>query len=123
VARAQTSFGQTLLATLERRLDVAIFRAGFAHSILHARQQIKHGHLSVNGQRARVPSTLLRNGDLFAWNSLDITPSFLARPGHPKASHLEVSHACHSAIFLFTPQNIFLPSFVDPKDLATLASA
>ena len=116
-AHGSTLFGQSLLAHMERRLDVASFRAGFARSIPHARQCIGHGHFTVNGQVARLPSLPLADGDIFAYTPEDArSPSAL-----PKASHLEVSHSLRAAVFLFRPQTIFLPSFLDPKDLASLA--
>ncbi|KAJ5272796.1 hypothetical protein N7478_007921 [Penicillium angulare] len=52
-------------APLERRLDVAIFRALFASSARQARQFVIHGAVTVNGQKMRHPSYLLNPGDLF----------------------------------------------------------
>ncbi|KAJ5562225.1 hypothetical protein N7461_000986 [Penicillium sp. DV-2018c] len=52
-------------APLERRLDVAIFRALFASSTRQARQFVIHGAVTVNGQKMRHPSYLLNPGDLF----------------------------------------------------------
>ncbi|KAJ5927400.1 hypothetical protein N7516_009173 [Penicillium verrucosum] len=52
-------------APLERRLDVAIFRALFASSARQARQFVIHGAVTVNGQKMKHPSYLLNPGDLF----------------------------------------------------------
>ncbi|OJJ44135.1 hypothetical protein ASPZODRAFT_72861 [Penicilliopsis zonata CBS 506.65] len=52
-------------APLERRLDVAIFRAMFASSTRQARQFVIHGAVTVNGQRMTYPGYLLNPGDLF----------------------------------------------------------
>jgi len=38
-------------APLERRLDMAIWRALFASSARQARQMVIHGHVKVNGQK------------------------------------------------------------------------
>ncbi|KAJ5443776.1 uncharacterized protein N7458_007648 [Penicillium daleae] len=58
-------YTQMAFAPLERRLDVAIFRALFASSTRQARQFVIHGAVTVNGQKMRHPSYLLNPGDLF----------------------------------------------------------
>ena len=55
--------GDTLLQLLERRLDNVVFRAGFAPTIVAARQLVTHGHLQLNGKRATIPSMRLRAND------------------------------------------------------------
>lgn len=54
--------GENLLQYLERRLDNAVFRSGFAPTIPAARQLITHGHIRVNGQRVNKPSFLVKQG-------------------------------------------------------------
>ncbi|QSS59173.1 NAM9+ protein [Histoplasma capsulatum] len=56
---------QMTFAPLERRLDVAIFRAMFASSTRQARQFVIHGSVTVNGKKMRYPGYLLNPGDLF----------------------------------------------------------
>lgn len=58
--------GLTLLASLERRLDSAVFRAGFAPSIMAARQMTRHGHITVNGRKLDIPSYAVKVGDVIA---------------------------------------------------------
>ncbi len=58
--------GETLLQLLERRLDNVIYRLGFAASRPQARQLVRHGHFTVNGRRADVPSFSVRAGDVVA---------------------------------------------------------
>lgn len=48
-----TPYTQMAFAPLERRLDVAIFRALFASSARQARQFVIHGAVTVNGQKVR----------------------------------------------------------------------
>ena len=55
--------GDTLLQLLERRLDNVVFRAGFAPTIVAARQLVTHGHLQLNGKTATIPSMRLRTND------------------------------------------------------------
>lgn len=49
----KTPFSSMTFAPLERRLDVAIFRALFASSARQARQFVLHGAVTVNGRKVR----------------------------------------------------------------------
>lgn len=64
--RHQGVTGQNLLQFLERRLDNAVFRLGFASSRPSARQLVRHGHVRVNGKDVSVPGRLLRAGDVIS---------------------------------------------------------
>ncbi len=55
--------GEMLLQLLEMRLDNLVFRFGFSASRRNARQLVLHGHVTVNGKRADVPSMTLKAGD------------------------------------------------------------
>ncbi len=55
--------GQALIALLERRLDNAIFRAGFATTRRQARQMASHCLLVVDGRSVNIPSLSLRVGN------------------------------------------------------------
>jgi len=56
--------GTNLLVLLERRLDNAVYRFGFANSRAQARQIVRHNHFLVNGKKVNIPSYLLRPGDV-----------------------------------------------------------
>ena len=56
--------GENLLQLLERRLDNAVYRAGFATSRRAARQLVGHGHFLLNGRRVDIPSIRLKAGDV-----------------------------------------------------------
>lgn len=56
--------GVNLLIILERRLDNIVYRLGFGASRKEARQLVTHGHFTVNGKKASIPSMLLRVGDV-----------------------------------------------------------
>ncbi|MDI6801748.1 MAG: 30S ribosomal protein S4 [Thermodesulfovibrionales bacterium] len=56
--------GEVLLQLLERRLDNAVCRMGFASNRRQARQLVKHGHFQVNGKQVDIPSYLLKPGDV-----------------------------------------------------------
>ena len=56
--------GENLLSLLERRLDNVALRCGFATSHAEARQLVRHGHVTVNGQRVSIPSFSVKAGDV-----------------------------------------------------------
>lgn len=56
--------GPTLVTLLERRLDNAVYRAGFAETRPQARQMATHRLFMVNGRSVDIPSLLLRPGDV-----------------------------------------------------------
>jgi len=62
-AKSAENTGEELLSVLERRLDNAIHRLGFAPSRAAARQLVTGGHVSVNDKPTDIPSMLLRPGD------------------------------------------------------------
>jgi len=55
--------GDNLLAKLERRLDNVIFRMGFANSRSQARQLVRHGIFTLNGDTVNIPSLQVKIGD------------------------------------------------------------
>lgn len=66
-ARQPGVTGQYLLQLLERRLDNVVYRLGFATSRPHARQLVRHGHVSVNGKKMSIPSHLIGVNDVIGW--------------------------------------------------------
>lgn len=61
--RTSGQSGEILLQLLERRLDNAVYRAGFATSRRAARQLVGHGHFILNGKRVDIPSIRVKEGD------------------------------------------------------------
>lgn len=58
--------GETLLQTLECRLDNMVYRLGFAPSRRGARQLVRHRHFLVNGKIVDVPSYQVRPGQVIS---------------------------------------------------------
>ena len=58
--------GENLLQIVESRLDNVVYRLGFAMSRPEARQLVRHGHFTVNGQKVDIPSYLIKVGDVIA---------------------------------------------------------
>jgi len=58
---------ENLLVLLERRLDNAVYRLGFADSRAQARQLVRHGHIMLNNHMTNIPSCLVKEGDTISW--------------------------------------------------------
>ncbi len=59
--------GENLLLMLELRFDNVVYRLGIAESRAQARQLVRHGHITLNGRRADIPSIELKVGDKIGW--------------------------------------------------------
>lgn len=64
--RQQGVTGDILIELLERRMDNAVYRLGWAPSRQSARQLVTHGHILLNGKRVDIPSIKLSAGDEMA---------------------------------------------------------
>lgn len=58
--------GENLLGLVERRFDNVVYTMGFANSRKEARQLVLHGHFTINGKKANIPSILVKAGDVIA---------------------------------------------------------
>ena len=63
--------GENLLRLLERRFDNVVYRMGLANSHKEARQLVLHGHFTLNGKKANIPSILVKPGDVIAVKDTD----------------------------------------------------
>lgn len=52
-----------IVKKLENRLDNVVYRLGLAESRDQARQIVNHGHITVNGKKAAIPSHHVKIGD------------------------------------------------------------
>ncbi|MBI3321833.1 MAG: 30S ribosomal protein S4 [Candidatus Omnitrophica bacterium] len=62
--KAKGVTGQMLLEMLERRLDNALYRMGFATSRREGRLLVRHRSVTVNGRLVDIPSYLVKVGDV-----------------------------------------------------------
>ncbi|OBZ77452.1 37S ribosomal protein S4-like protein [Grifola frondosa] len=58
--------GSMMFMEVERRVDVFIFRACFAHSVYEARRMVIHGDVLLNGRKHTNPNTRLAPGDMIS---------------------------------------------------------
>lgn len=69
--------GHVLLQLLERRLDNAIFRMGFATTRPMARQIVSHGMVYVNDRKVNISSFLVKAGDEVALKIKDRSKKYI----------------------------------------------
>lgn len=58
--------GVNLLTLLECRLDNAVYKMGMAESRNEARQLVTHGHFTLNGKKANIPSITVKLNDVIS---------------------------------------------------------
>ncbi len=68
--------GENILRMLEMRLDNVVYRLGFADSRNQARQLVRHGHVSVNGHKADIPSHVVKVNDDIGWTERGVKSEF-----------------------------------------------
>ena len=108
--------GEVLLQLLERRLDNAVYRLGFASSRNEARQLVLHNHFMVNQSRVNIHSFLVKPGDVISVRDkskkvLRIQESLegVARRGVPQWLELEKEEMRGSVKALPVREDITLP--------------
>lgn len=62
--RSKELTGTAMLKSLEMRLDNVVYALGYANSRREARQLVKHNHFLLNGERANIPSIIVKKGDV-----------------------------------------------------------
>jgi len=67
--RSKGITGEDMLRIMEMRLDNVVYRLGFADSRNQARQWVLHGHISVNGRKADIPSHVIKVNDVIGWTA------------------------------------------------------
>ena len=96
--RKEGMTGENLLKLIERRLDNVVYRMGMAKSRKEARQLVLHGHFTLNGKKANIPSMLVKAGDVISVKeasreSVKIKELGEALEGQIKPKWLEVDSA------------------------------
>ena len=68
-SKLKGSTGQTMLELLESRLDNIIYRLGLVSSRMESRQFVSHGHVTVQGEKVKIPSFQVKPGMVVAISS------------------------------------------------------
>lgn len=100
--------GEEMLGLLERRLDNAVYRAGFTQTRAQARQLVRHNHILVNGKRVNIPSYRVNAGDKIEVKPASQKIAYIAAAlesanGREKPSWLEIDKDNFAAVFRGTP--------------------
>ncbi len=94
--KSQMGTGQALLTYLERRLDNAVYRLGYAPTRAAARQLVAHNHILVNGKKLNVPSYTVQEGDVITLKksatSIPAVSAMLSDEGYSVPEWLERKH-------------------------------
>jgi small subunit ribosomal protein S4 len=101
--------GENMLSALERRLDNALYRMGFATSRAQGRQLVRHGHIQVNGRKVDIPSYTVVPGEVIevrekSRNNPTILASRDATAHTPSPAWLEVDRDALQAKVLAQPK-------------------
>ena len=92
--------GETLLLSLERRLDNVVCRLGFTTSRDQGKQLVTHGHVRVNGRKVDIASYQVNAGDVITLGEpakkmqqiLDSVASVSGRGGVPAWLQLDAEN-------------------------------
>ncbi len=113
--------GAKLLELLERRLDNAVFRSGFAPTIPAARQLVRHRHVLLNGQRVSVPSIRVRPGDVVALRdaayAMPLVVESLAEPALTRPEWLSFDEGARRASITRVPMADEVPFPIDVQQV------
>ena len=108
--------GVNLLGLLERRLDNAVYKLGFAASRPAARQAVAHGHIQINGRKCDIASYRVKIGDKLtvknSERSQKLVRTQLEELGEPRLQNwlkLDMSKLEGEIVALPTREDVILP--------------
>jgi small subunit ribosomal protein S4 len=109
--------GETLLLSLERRLDNVVSRLGFANSRDQARQLVTHGHVLVNGKKVDIASYQVDAGDVITLRErtrkiqmiLDSVAGVSGRGGVPAWLELDANNLKGTVVALPKRDDVQMP--------------
>ncbi|MDP2028023.1 MAG: 30S ribosomal protein S4 [Thiobacillus sp.] len=119
--RAKMPSGDKFLELLERRLDNAVFRAGFAPTTVAARQLVRHKHILLNGKRVNIPSIRIKPGDTLALNGaaakIPMVIESLKEPALTRPEWLHFDETTHIAQINRVPMADEVPFPIDVQQV------
>ena len=71
--------GEHMLQILETRLDNVVFQLGFGNTRAAARQMVNHGHVLVNGRKAKIASYALKVNDVISIKNNNVSRQLATR--------------------------------------------
>ena len=118
----------SLIALLESRLDVCLYRISFVKSLNEARQAISHKHIMVNGKSITSKGYNLSPGDIIQMSKTFNKCLLRNKTNHKEVNdtfndvmlnHIQTDYRTMSAVFLEYPKvdEIFFPFAVSLKNV------
>ena len=109
--------GETLLLSLERRLDNIVYRLGFSTSRAQGRQLVTHGHVKVNDRKVDIASYQVKAGDVITLKErarknqpiLDSVASVSGRGGIPAWLELDADNIRGTVVSLPKRDDVQMP--------------
>jgi len=109
--------GETLLLSLERRLDNIVYRLGFSTSRAQGRQLVTHGHVKVNDRKVDIASYQVKAGDVITLKErarknqpiLDSVASVAGRGGIPGWLELDANNIRGTVLSLPKRDDVQMP--------------
>lgn len=112
-ARRKGNTAENLIGLLESRLDALVYRSKFVPTIFAARQFVNHGHVTVNGKKANIPSYRLRPGDVVQVKdksrSMALVLEALGSSERDIPDYIEVEPKAMTATFVRLPELADVP--------------
>lgn len=113
-----------MMQLLEARLDIVVYRMGFASTIFHAQQLVAHGHITVNGKKVDIRSFSVNPGMTVAIKEksrkVKAITEAAATNGRSLPGYFEVSEDKLSGKMLAYPGSIEEVPLAIPVDVATV---
>ena len=112
-SRLTGDVGQNLCVSIERRLDVCLFRMNLLPTIFSSRQALAHGRVSVNGAIVSTPNLLVGESAIVcvhAWQDYNglwqrsLNPKKLFRRALTRPGYVEVNLKILCGVFVYVPK-------------------
>lgn len=116
--RGMAPVGSLVLAEVERRIDVVVFRSCFAHSVYEARRLVVHGNVTLNGKKHTDANTRLAPGDMI---SVDPSAVKFFRPrtaeyaDQVNAQEPDKDDLTPFHLPLYASPWLFVPAYIEPN--------
>lgn len=110
-----------LIGILERRLDAVVYRSKFVATVFAARQFINHGHILVNGKKVKIPSYMVKEGDVIEIKEKSKELAFVQiaseLPERDVPEYIDVDQKARKATFLRIPslEDVPYPVQMEPN--------
>lgn len=119
--RIKGDTSENLVGLLERRLDAVIYRMGIVPTPFAARQFVNHGHILVNGKKVKIPSYMVKEGDVVelkaASRQIPMVLEAIQNPERDVPDYIQMDVANFKATYLRQPkfQDIPYPVQMEPN--------